>query len=100
MNKTTFELYYYMGSINPVVEWLKLNGAKTKNQAIKKLEDFLKKNPIGMDIMIEKFIVRDKEIYDPYSGNYFSKILENFSGDISPKYKGSKTPSHASATQD
>lgn len=100
MNKVAFELYYYMGSVKPVVEWLRLEGVKTQKQAVKKLDDFLKKNPIEMDVMIKKLIVSDKQLYDPYSGTFFSKIIENFTEDNSPKYKGTKTPSHASATKD
>lgn len=81
MNKSSFELYFYMGSVKPVVEWLKSEGVKTQKQAVKKLDTFLKKNPIEIDVMNKKLIVHNKQLYDPYSGTYFSKIIGSFTED-------------------
>lgn len=71
------ELYFFMGSIGPVQNWLKEEGATNKKQAQKILKDFLKKNPLDMEVLLPKLSVKDNEIIDN-SGSYWTKVLSAF----------------------
>jgi len=44
MDKTALELYLYMGSSQPIIDWLKSEGVKTKNQAKYKLAPLVQSN--------------------------------------------------------
>ena len=44
MEKEALELYLYMGSIEPIIEWLKEEGCKTQNQVKKKLTPLVESN--------------------------------------------------------
>ena len=44
MNKTALELYLYMGSSQPIIDWLKAEGVKTKSQAKDKLAPLVQSN--------------------------------------------------------
>jgi predicted flavoprotein YhiN len=44
MNKAALELYLYMGSSQPIIDWLKSEGVKTKNEAKDKLFPLVQSN--------------------------------------------------------
>ena len=41
MTQSTIELYLYMGSHEPIIEWLKSEGVKTRQQAIDRLSPYV-----------------------------------------------------------
>lgn len=77
MTKKSMELYFYMGSITPVQNWLKEEGATNKKQAQKIIKDFLKKNPLDMEVLLPKLSAKGNEIIDN-SGSYWVKVLSVF----------------------
>lgn len=44
MNKMALELYLYMGSSQPIIEWLKKEGVKTQKEAKDKLAPLVQSN--------------------------------------------------------
>lgn len=42
MNKTSLELYLYMGSKDPILKWLKEENVKTREEVLKKLEPLVR----------------------------------------------------------
>lgn len=48
MNKQALELYIYMNSYEPVIEWLKEEGVTTKDQALNKLSPLVRSNVIDV----------------------------------------------------
>lgn len=44
MDQRTLELYLYMSSIEPIIEWLEKEGVKTKKEALQKLASATRNN--------------------------------------------------------
>lgn len=42
MNQSTIELYLYMGTTQPIIDWLKKEGVKTREQARQRLAPYVK----------------------------------------------------------
>lgn len=51
MNKKALELYLYMGSTEPVIQWLKEENVTTREQALTKLQPLVQSNVLDTIIL-------------------------------------------------
>lgn len=75
MNKTALELYLYMGSSQPIIDWLKTEGVKTKSQAKDKLVPLVKSNIYDMASHIGR---GDYGVSLAGTSNCVNKVLDYF----------------------
>lgn len=54
MDKTALELYLYMGSTKPIIEWLEQKGVKTKKEAIDTITPLILSNMIDVKSHIDR----------------------------------------------
>lgn len=73
MNTTAIECYAMIGSKEPIIKWLKEEGVKTKEEAIRKLE------PIKGGIAMGTFLsgAKNSHTFDS-SCSFLDKIISTF----------------------
>ncbi len=78
MRRAEMELYVYMQSHEPIINWLKSEGIKNEKQAMKKLGDFFKKNPMDIEVISPHFSIGpNRELIDN-TGKFYEKIYSAF----------------------
>ena len=75
MDKTALELYLYMGSTTPVIEWLEEEGCKTVEEAKAKLQPLVESNMLAVASHIGQ---GHDNVSLAGTSNGVKKILEHF----------------------
>jgi len=75
MDSKALESYLYMGTTEPIIKWLKTEGCKTRDQAVKKLAPLVQSNLFAVAVNIGK---GDYTASLTGTSNGVSKILKEF----------------------